>query len=214
MTKTTSQPTAPAPAWRTPRGLLSCGTLALALALSACSGSGKSPQQNGPASGSSAGAAGVASESAPPTSQSPAGTRAPAVHAGGGFCSLVSADEAHTVLGVPVQPGVSRTGAGPAGRAGSCLYKVTKPDPSVPSVVNVIVLGTKIPRSIYDQELRHDRTPLSGLGEDAFSIPGVVTVFDHGLVLSLEIIKGGRPVETAVITQLLRKALGRAGHLG
>lgn len=219
MTKTECDPMLPAPLWRTPRSLVAGGTLTLALALSACGGSGKSPQQNRPASGGSAGAAGVVTKPVPPASQSSAGTGAPTSHVGGDFCSLVSAGEAQAVLGEPVQPGVSHAGAGPAGLAGSCLYKVTKPDPQAPTVVNVIVLGTKIPRSIYDQELKHDPQggdvkPLSGLGEDAFFLPGIVTVFDHGLVLSLEIIKGGRPVDTAAITQLLRKALGRAGHLG
>ncbi|HEY8827728.1 MAG TPA: hypothetical protein VIM17_08215 [Jatrophihabitantaceae bacterium] len=220
MSVTEFDTTARASTWREPRTLLACGTLALALALTACGGSAKPSQNKGPGSGGTPAATGTSTTtSSAATSGSAAGGGSTGTSAGGDYCSLVTRDEAQAVLGRAVQPGLSRSGTTPAGVSGSCIYNDANPVVGKPAVVNVIVLGTKIPRSVYDQELKGDPDapdikPLSGLGEDAFFIPGVVTVFDHGLVLSLEIIKDGVPVDTATITDLLRTALGRAGNLG
>lgn len=66
-----------------------------------------------------------------------------------------------------------------------------------------------VPRSVFDEEIisgATDRQPVSGLGEVAYSVPGIVFLFDQGLVLSLEIIKEQVPVDTAVIVDLLGTA--------
>jgi hypothetical protein len=214
MSVTEFDATTRASTWREPRRLLACGTLALALGLTACGGSAKSPQSIGSGPGDTPAATSGSTAGARST-----GSGATGASAGGDFCSLVTADQARAILGRAVQPGLPRSGTTPAGVSGSCIYKdahivVGKPG----TIVNIMVLGTKVPRAVYDQELKGnpdapDITPLSGLGEDAFSIPGVVTVFDHELVLSLQIMKDGVPVDAVTITDLLRTALGRAGNL-
>lgn len=219
MTATDYETPATAGGWLPARLLLIGGTLAVTLALSACGGSAKPSKkaaQTGGGSSSSASTSASAPTSAAGGASSSGGGNT--TKPGGGFCSLLTADEAQTVVGTPLSPGLPRSGNGPAGPAGSCLYKAAKPVAGLPTVVQVIVLGTKFPRAVYDQELRHDPDApdikaLPGLGEDAFFIPGVVTVFDHGLVMSVQAVTGGHPVDTAVITDLLRKALSRAGGL-
>jgi hypothetical protein len=220
MSVTEFDSTARASTWREPRTLLACSTLALALALTACGGSAKSSQSKGSGSGSTPAATNVATKSAPATAGSTAGagsagSGSTSLKPGGDFCSLVTLDQARAVLGRAVAPGLSRTGATPGGVSGSCVYKDKPAVGKPPTVVNMMVLGSTFPRAAYDQELKGNpdapvMTPVSGLGEDAFSIPGVVTLFDHGLVLSLQIMKDGVPVDTATITDLLRVALGRA----
>lgn len=205
------------------RALLACVALALALALTACGGSSKpSASTTLASSGNSAGTAASTAPSSAGTSGSASGSGSGATGSttGGGFCALVSADEARTVLGVVVKPGVSvKAAAQSAGPAGSCLYL----SPDSQSQVNLGVLGNKVPRAVFDQQLKGgaggDAMLVSGLGETAFSVPGVVFVYDHGLVLSLQILKHAvtighaAAVDTAVITDLLRKALSRAGFL-
>ncbi|PZS15558.1 MAG: hypothetical protein DLM57_12410, partial [Pseudonocardiales bacterium] len=154
-----------------------------------------------------------------PTSGPAAGGGASGTGPSAAFCSLVTLDEARAALGGPVKPGLDRaTRSSPFPGGGSCLYNGTTSVIGASYVVNVIVLGTKIPRSVYDSEFKGNPdagpiTPVPGLGEDAFSVPGVVSVFDHGLVMALEIVKNSRPADIAVIVGLLRKALARAGGL-
>lgn len=206
--------------WPAPRSLLACGTLVLALVLSACGGGKTSDKKSGSGSSPAATSASTSAATSAAPSAAPPGSAGSgsSFHPGGDFCSLVTAAEAAAVVGTQLLPGVSRTASGPAGQGGSCLYNATQRVVGKPTVVHVIVLGTKIPRTVYDQQLKGNPnagpiTPVSGLGDDAFAIPGVVTVFDHGLVLSLEIIKNGVPADTATITDLLRKALSRAGNV-
>ncbi|MEP7020513.1 MAG: hypothetical protein ABI808_07675 [Pseudonocardiales bacterium] len=198
--------------------VLTAAALALTLALTGCGGSAKPAKQKAAGTGASSVVAGSTAPASPTTAAAGTGSQ-PSTTDGGGFCSLVTAEEAHAIVGIELTPGRSRTGPGPAGPAGSCLYKAATPDPKAPTVVQVIVLGTKVPRSVYESELKHDpeggpTTAVPGLGEDAFSIPGIVTVFDHGLVLTLEVVKGGRPGDTAAVVALVRTALSRAGALG
>lgn len=210
---------ATAPRHSPQRRILACGSLAVVLGLAACGGSAKPSPNKAPAGSAGSSAAATATTSAPRASGSAPGSGSANASPGGAFCSLVTADEAQAVVGEPLAPGLSRAGAAGAGLSGSCLYKPGTPVLAKPTVVNVIVLGTKFPRAVYDSQLKGnpnatDIKPLAGLGEDAFYVPGVVTVFDHGVVIALEIIKDGRPVDTATIAALLRKALGRAGSLG
>jgi len=58
MSVTEFDTTARASTWREPRTLLACGTLALALALTACGGSAKPSQNKGPGSGGTPAATG------------------------------------------------------------------------------------------------------------------------------------------------------------
>lgn len=201
--------TAPEFVWHGARRVLGCGAVAVALVLSACGGSASPAHQT-------AAGAGAASSSVV-TAGSPAGGGSSGTGAKGDFCILVSADEAQAVLGVPVQPGLSRAGTGPGGLGASCQYKPTN-DTGPATELKVIVLGTHISRSVYDQHIKGAAipgsiTPVPGLGQDAFATTGTVTVFDHGLVLTLVIIKGGNFAAAAVITALLRKALTRATGL-
>lgn len=197
------------------------GALAAVLALAGCGSSSGSSSNS--ASGGTATAAGRSSAATTSTSparadaSSAAPTAAQTVHAGGDYCSLITAAEARAVAGEELAPGVSRTGTTPTigGQSGSCLYKAAHP--KTLTLVNLIVVGTKIPRSLFDTEIKSKdtgpTTPVPGLGETAFAVAGIVTVYDHGLVLALEIIKGGKAVPTTTLTAMLRTALSRAGGL-
>jgi hypothetical protein len=195
--------------------------LATLLSLTACSSS-SSPSSKATAGGSAAAAdRSTATASSPVSNPSSALSGAvsthPSAHAGGGYCSLLTADEARAVVGDGLAPGVSRTAPTPkiGGHTGSCVYKLVHPTTAA-TVVNLIVLGTKIPRSLFDTEITQsaDKSrPVPGLGEEAFGSAGLVTVYDHGLVLALEILKGGKPVAAATLVAMLRTALSRAGGL-
>lgn len=209
----TTSATAPTRPSRMP--LLVCGLTAV-LALAACGSSSTPSSKSAPgSSATTVNRPATTASSAPAAASSPVPPLASA-HAGGGYCSLVTADEARAVVGKDLAPGVSRTGTTPVigGKSGSCLYRSVHP--TTLTLVNLVVVGTKIPRSVFDTEINSNAnktTPVSGLGETAFGMPGIVTVYDHGLVLALEIIKNGKAVAATTIIALLRGALSRAGGL-
>jgi len=105
------------------------------------------------------------------------------------------------------------------GRQGSCKYLSSYVNPTThsKSIVSVIVLGTKFTRAQYDEvlaEVGPDAKPVSGLGETAIFFSGVVATFDHGVALTLQIVRDDRSVPSqAVMTKLAGTALGRARGL-
>jgi hypothetical protein len=221
MTTNFPSPTTPAPAVRR-RVLWASTALTFALVLAGCGSSSRSSSnsttvRSAAAGGAATTASSSSSSSAAASSVVPSAPSAPSAHAGGDYCSLITAAEARAVVGEDLKPGLSRTATTPkiGGESGSCLYKPAQT--KVLTLVNLIVVGTKIPRSVFDTEIKSPDAgptkPVSGLGETAFAVPGIVTVYDHGLVLALEILKGGNAVPTATLAAMLRTALGRAGGL-
>ncbi len=197
------------------RAPLACAALALGLALTACGGSTK-PSSN--TASVSSGSSAISATSTAPSSAGTSGGGATS-RVGSDVCSRVSAAEAQAVVGESLEPGVPVKGHYPAayGTSGSCLYTNGFQTPSKMAQVNVNVLGTTFPRSEFNQFVKADAgsaaTPVTGLGETAISIPGAVFVYDHGIALFLQIVKSTETVDPAVIINLLRKALSRAGSL-
>jgi len=128
---------------------------------------------------------------------------------------LISKEEAEEAVGASVQDGQSTAENQVLGLVGSCIYQGTDSSQGA-TVVNLIVLGTTVPREVFDSEIVNDMAdgaPVSGLGEVAYAIAGLATVFDQGLVLTLQILNQLVPADAAVITDLLATALDRADAL-
>lgn len=184
-------------------GGIAAATLAVALT-AACGGS--TPKASSPAgSGPAKPAAGSA-----------------ATRTGGAtdFCRLVTRDEAQAAVGKPLLAGVSlpvKVTVG--GRQGNCKYLSSYVNPAThsKSLVSVIVLGTKLTRAQYDDvvsEAGASAKPISGLGETAIFFSGIVATFDHGVALTLQIVRDDRSVPSEdVMTKLAGTALGRARGL-
>lgn len=192
----------------TSRKALPLSVFALALALTACGG-GSSPaaKSKDPAAKSTGSAAG--------TSGSKGAT---------GLCKLISQDEAQDAVGQPLATGVSTSGQTPAGLSGGCKYLGTTVNTKTngKGIVQVIILGTKLTRAQYDEATASEgkigaeagAKPVPGLGETAFYVPGILTLFDRGLAMSVQVVKADRsPVDAAVIIKLARQALDRSGDL-
>lgn len=187
------------------------GALALALTLTACGGSSPdtTADQDDTAAASSA-ASDVTQESDNST-----GSAASGAPTDTDICALVSKDEAEEAVGASLEDGESKGEIQLVGLVGSCVYRGTDASQG-PTVVNMIVLGTTVPRSVFDNEILGDMADgqeVAGLGEIAYSVPGIVVLFDQGLVLSLQIVKEQVPADTAVLADLLGTALDRADAL-
>lgn len=194
--------------------LLVYGTLALALSMTACGGSPDTSATKDDTSAPSSAASSATSDDTENTGDS-AGTAASGIPTDTDFCALVSKDEAEDAAGASLQDGESAGEMQVVGLVGSCIYRGTDPSQG-PTVVNIIVLGTTVPRAIFDSEILGDMAEgqaVPDLGEVAYAVPGIVVVFDQGLVLTLEIIKEQMPADTAVIVDLLGRALDRADAL-
>ena len=191
--------------------------MAVMLALGACGGS--SDDESGSAGNSGGANMGtMTSANADPTQDADANTGSAASGAptDTDFCSLVTKDEAETAVGGSVEEGTSVGEMQVLGLVGSCVYNGTDSTLGATTVVNIIMLGTTVPRSLFDTEILGDFAEgeqISGLGEVAFAAPGMVVVFDQGLVLTLQILAGQVPADTTVIVELLRTALDRAAAL-
>lgn len=86
------------------------------------------------------------------------------------------------------------------------------------TLVSVGFYGNKISRSQFDQEVTSKvgaaGKPVSGLGEAAVYIAGVVAVFDHGSALQVQIVKDNVPsTDLPLLTALARLALARSSEV-
>ncbi len=191
----------------TSRKALPLSVLALAFALTACGGaSSPAAKSKDPAAKSTSTAGNSGSKGAT------------------GLCKLISQGEAQDAVGQPLATGVSTSGQTPAGFSGGCKYLGTTVNTKTngKGVVQVIILGTKLTRAQYDEATASEgkigaeagAKPVPGLGETAFYVPGLVTLFDRGLAMTVQVVKADRsPVDAAVIIKLARKALDRSGDL-
>ncbi len=191
----------------TSRKALPLSVLALAFALTACGGaSSPAAKSKDPAAKSTSTAGNSGSKGAT------------------GLCKLISQGEAQDAVGQPLATGVSTSGQTPAGFSGGCKYLGTTVNTKTngKGVVQVIILGTKLTRAQYDEATASEgkigaeagAKPVPGLGETAFYVPGLVTLFDRGLAMTVQVVKADRsPVDAAVIIKLARQALDRSGDL-
>ena len=181
------------------------GVVATAFALTAC-GSGS------PASSST------------PLSSTPSTAGTPSAGAGGqtagtfDFCQLVTSAEAQAAVGRPVKVGISTSEITVLGPGGGCVYASINFTKKLQTIVNVGFYGNRIVRSQFDQEVTSKvgaaGKPVSGLGETAIYIPGVVAVFDRGTALQIQIVKDNVPsTDIALMTKLARKALERSSEV-
>ena len=159
-----------------------------------------------------------ASTSAPSTS-GPSSSPAASQTAGGfDFCRLVTLAEAQAAVGRPVKVGLSSSEKTVLGPGGGCVYASIDFTQQSQTLVNIGFYGNKISRSQFDQEVTSKvgaaGKPVSGLGEAAVYIPGVVAMFDHGSALQVQIVKDNIPsTDIALLTRLARKALERSSEV-
>lgn len=199
--------------WLTQGGAVA---VALAFALTACGSSsnsaGKDAAPSAPATSAGSGA------TSSTTSGSEQTDGAPTSQGAGGydFCQLITSAEAQAILGKPVKVknhSSSKTALGPVG---SCAYFSTDYTLQSQSVVNVIYLGNKITRAQYDQQVSKlgvGAKPVSGLGEAAMFIPGLIGVLDHGVGMTIQVIKNNVPADVALLTALAHTTLERTGDI-
>ena len=104
------------------------------------------------------------------------------------------------------------------GPGGGCVYASINFTQKSQTLVNVGFYGNKISRSQFDQEIASKvgaaGKPVSGLGEAAVYIAGVVAVFDHGSALQVQIVKDNVPsTDLPLLTALARLALARSSEV-
>jgi hypothetical protein len=198
------------------RAAIACGSAFAVLAMAGCGG-GPAPAST---TGSSAAAETTGTPSPTTAATSPASAPTAPVVAGGAFdyCTLITAAEARGAVGKPV--GVGLTGPAqqtPVGPAGGCRYLATGTSVDSKTIVSVVVLGNKVTRAEYNQELlakMNGSTPVAGLGETAVYIPGLVAVFDHGLAVTVQVVTKNVPsTDVALLSGLARHVLDRADGL-
>lgn len=182
----------------------------LALGLVACGGSSKTATTAATTATTTAASGGVTTIAAATSATSTAATGT----AGGDLCRLVTAAEAQAILGRPVGAGkVTKGAASPTGEVGSCVYRATNDTGVIAkTIVNVAGFGTKVPRDAFFQQIGADAptaTKISGLGQDAFNVDGVVAVFDSGRAITVQIMVDGKPAPQATSVDLARKVLTR-----
>lgn len=198
--------------------------VAMAFALAACgnsnsggtsSSAGKDAARSAPATSVGSGATPASGSTDPGSGQS--GGEPVSQPAGAyDFCRLVSSAEAEAILGKPAKDARRTSSKTTLGPVGSCAYLSTDYTLKSQSIVNVIYLGNKITRAQYDQEtsdLRANAKPVAGLGESAIFIPGLIAVFDHGVAMTVQVIKGSVPADLALLTALAHKTLERTGEV-
>jgi hypothetical protein len=128
------------------------------------------------------------------------------------ICRAVTKAEAANLLGRDVNDGKSTSADGPLGTQGGCVYlSATATQPA--TLVNVGLVGTKITHDQFLAQLAEDAPDAvsqAGVGEDAKLVsPGMLTVYDHGTVLFVEIVIEGRPSSTDTLVAVAKKALDR-----
>jgi hypothetical protein len=192
--------------------------LALAFAVAAC-GSASGTGSVGGATSSASPAMSAASDATRTSNALPAtGPTASASPVAGGydFCRLVRPAEAAAILARPTKDARRTSSTTALGPVGSCAYLSTDYSLTSQSIVNVVYLGNRISRTQYDEEsaeLRASAKPVPGLGETASFIPGLITVFDHGVAMTVQVIKGGVPAGLAQLTALAHKTLARTEEI-
>ncbi|MEP6598011.1 MAG: hypothetical protein ABJB98_01015 [Actinomycetota bacterium] len=196
------------------RRLAPWGVAALALVLTACGGGSKSASKSTIPAGQGSSASSAAGSA----------TTAAATATGGSgpfdFCRLITQAEAQDAVGKPLAAGVSTSGQSVPGHlAGGCKYlsATFNPQTSRKSLVQAIYLG-KMTRSQFDQVTtgpgKIETKPVSGLGEVALYAPGLLTWFDQGIALTIQVVRDdGSSPDVAVLTGLAHKVTDRAGDL-
>ncbi len=128
------------------------------------------------------------------------------------FCRVVTKAEAEAVTRKTFDAGTGTSSDGPLGGIGSCVYKIIEGG-RVTTIVNIVVVGTKVPRDVYDKEIAGDAPDakaVSGAGESALLIqPGLLSVFDDGVALSVQVLINSAPGSTDDLVALAKKALDR-----
>jgi hypothetical protein len=191
-----------------------CAFVLVVMFAAACGGGG-----GGSASSSQASASGAASSSGATASSSSSGGQASGSDAGastaadkGDLCRLVTKAEAESATGRSFGDPRSTEREGPGGTIGSCVYSIVT-NGAASTIVNIIVLGTKITREQFEGQLASDAptaTSVDGVGEVALlSQPGALVVFDRGVVISVQMLVEYQPIGTDVLVTFARRALER-----
>ncbi len=183
--------------------------LAVSILLSACSGGSSSTPRPADPSTSAAPATTTAMANPASTVQTASGSGSRPVPTGGDMCRLVTKAEAAALVGRDVQDGESTSSEQAHGTTSSCMYHAAPVQP--PTLVHVFILGNKFS---HDQFLElfskaPDATDQPGIGEDAKFVPGVLSVYDHNTVLSVQIVVDGKPAPANTVISVAKKALGR-----
>lgn len=199
------------------------GLVALTVVLTSCGGSSKPAGTNSPSvagsPGSSTASSAPVSESTPATTASSAAASGAPTLPGGSFdfCRLITSDEAQAAAGKPVKTGHRSSSTSPLGPVGGCVYLTKDTSTTSRSLVNVVFLGNKLTRALFDQQVTakvgSQAQPVPGLGEKAIYFTGIIAVFDHGIALTVQIVKDNVPGSVATLTGLAHKALDRAGDV-
>jgi hypothetical protein len=198
------------------RSTVAC--VALALTFAACSSSSK-PAANSPAVGSTTGSTSAASStSASAASSSTSAGAASSLPSGSfDFCRLITQDEAQAAVGKPVKVGIRSSQQSPLGPVGGCVYGSTDTTQTSRTLVNVVFLGNKLTRALFDQQVSAKvgsaAKPVAGIGEKAIYFTGIIAVFDHGIALTVQTVKDNVPGTEAVLTVLAHKALDRTSQV-
>jgi hypothetical protein len=133
------------------------------------------------------------------------------------ICSLITRTEAQAALGVPAAAGVADSQVQPgAGLVGNCVYRAADAKAHPLALLTIAVIGTLVSPGSFENQV-HTRAPdakrVTGVGNEAFALPGTLFVFDNGLVLSVHLSTGPNPVPIATLVPLARTALGRSKPL-
>jgi hypothetical protein len=207
---------APESARRRRRAQGSAIALTMALALVACGSADGSADGSTSRSGLTTPAGSAVPRASDAPSASPSSGSATQPSGAYDFCRLVSPAEAVAILGKPAKDAKRTSSTTALGPVGSCAYLSTDYTLTSPSIVNVVYLGNKISRSQYDEEtaeIRASAKPVPGLGETASFIPGLITIFDHGVAMTVQVVNGGVPAGRAPLTALAHTTLERAGEI-
>ena len=188
---------------------VAAGVLAAVLALAGC-GSDDSPSATGTMAEPASSTTAAAAASSPPDSP------ATAVATDTDLCRMVTKSEAEAVLGTVVGEGIMSASEGPLGLVGSCRYRATNDTAqAVRSVVNVVVVGTRITAAQFDEQLAADAPDadaeaVAGVGDKALLIQeGILAVFDGRAAITVQAVHDGMPLKRSILVDLAKKALDR-----
>jgi hypothetical protein len=181
-----------------------CGAvLLLAMTAAACGGDDSNASSDGST---------TTSKSATTTTDASSSDGGGTVAKGGDLCRLVTKSEADAIAGKSLSDGRPTKSEGPLGTTGSCSYIIAGASAAT-TVVNVVVLGTKVTRAQFDAQLAEDASDaasVDGVGESARLIqPGILAVFDNGAAITVEVIVDSTPVGNDVLVKLARQVLDR-----
>ena len=132
-------------------------------------------------------------------------------------CQLVSRAEAAAALGVAVSAGTSTPDSEPSlGYVGSCTFRPADVKAHPTTALYIYVLGTTVLQQSFERQLKQkapDATPVTGLGDEAATAPGILFVYDKGAVIVLQASNEGKPVADAKLRKLAGQAVSHAGIL-